>query len=223
MPAVPAQGDAATPGVAGGERHRYRHGRRDPPTLSRAVLHHEGRARHGARTGDGLRDGAAAWLRRSRSTARLASARRCGSFSLSAAPLRPPPREFRRCNPRPATCAYSSWTTIRVLNESLRNTLQADGHQVTTAGGGQAGIDAFRSAQQGSEPFDIVITDLGNAVRRWTPGRRQRTRAQPRIRRSSCSPAGGSNWRRITSGSRGWTAFLANRRACRNCAARSPN
>jgi signal transduction histidine kinase/ActR/RegA family two-component response regulator len=48
-----------------------------------------------------------------------------------------------------------------VLNESLRNTLQADGHHVTTAGGGQAGIDAFRSARQTSEPFDIVITDLG--------------------------------------------------------------
>jgi signal transduction histidine kinase len=48
-----------------------------------------------------------------------------------------------------------------VLNESLRDTLQADGHHVTTAGGGQAGIDAFRSARQTSEPFDIVITDLG--------------------------------------------------------------
>ncbi|HEY3653657.1 MAG TPA: response regulator [Steroidobacteraceae bacterium] len=48
-----------------------------------------------------------------------------------------------------------------VLSESLRNTLEADGHQVTTAGGGQAGIDAFRSARQTSEPFDIVITDLG--------------------------------------------------------------
>ena len=48
-----------------------------------------------------------------------------------------------------------------VLSESLRNTLEADGHQVTTAGGGQAGIDTFRSARQTSEPFDIVITDLG--------------------------------------------------------------
>jgi CheY-like chemotaxis protein len=48
-----------------------------------------------------------------------------------------------------------------VLNESLRNTLQADGHQVTTVGGGQAGIDAFRGARQTSLPFDIVITDLG--------------------------------------------------------------
>jgi signal transduction histidine kinase len=48
-----------------------------------------------------------------------------------------------------------------VLNESLRSTLQADGHHVTVAGGGQAGIDAFRSARQTPEPFDIVITDLG--------------------------------------------------------------
>ena len=47
-----------------------------------------------------------------------------------------------------------------LLIESLRDTLQADGHHVSTAGGGQAGIDAFRSAQI-SEPFDIVITDLG--------------------------------------------------------------
>jgi len=47
------------------------------------------------------------------------------------------------------------------LNESLRSTLQGDGHHVTTAGGGQAGIDAFRSACRTSEPFDIVITDLG--------------------------------------------------------------
>jgi signal transduction histidine kinase len=48
-----------------------------------------------------------------------------------------------------------------VLNETLRNTLEAEGHHVTTAGGGQAGIDAFRSARQTTEPFDIVITDLG--------------------------------------------------------------
>src|SRR5882724_6081861 len=48
-----------------------------------------------------------------------------------------------------------------VLNESLRSTLQADGHHVTVAGGGQAGIDAFRSARQTSQPFDVVITDLG--------------------------------------------------------------
>jgi DNA-binding response OmpR family regulator len=48
-----------------------------------------------------------------------------------------------------------------VLNESLRDALQQEGHHVTVAGGGQAGIDAFRSARQVQEPFDIVITDLG--------------------------------------------------------------
>jgi signal transduction histidine kinase len=47
------------------------------------------------------------------------------------------------------------------LLESLRNSLQDEGHQVTTADGGQAGIDAFRAAQLGRELFDVVITDLG--------------------------------------------------------------
>jgi len=48
-----------------------------------------------------------------------------------------------------------------VLNESLRNTLQEDGHHVIVAGGGQEGIDAFCSARQTPEAFDVVITDLG--------------------------------------------------------------
>jgi signal transduction histidine kinase len=48
-----------------------------------------------------------------------------------------------------------------VLNEALRSTLQADGHQVTAADGGQAGIDAFQGARRTPEPFDVVITDLG--------------------------------------------------------------
>ena len=47
------------------------------------------------------------------------------------------------------------------LNESLRSTLQEEGHHVIGAAGGQAGIDAFRGALQTAEPFDIVITDLG--------------------------------------------------------------
>jgi signal transduction histidine kinase len=48
-----------------------------------------------------------------------------------------------------------------VLMQALSSTLQADGHQVTTAGGGQAGIDAFHKSRQTPEPFDVVITDLG--------------------------------------------------------------
>jgi len=47
------------------------------------------------------------------------------------------------------------------LLESLRSALQDEGHKVTTSGGGQAGIDAFREAQRNGKLFDIVITDLG--------------------------------------------------------------
>jgi CheY-like chemotaxis protein len=45
--------------------------------------------------------------------------------------------------------------------KSLRDTLEADGHAVTIADGGQAGIDTFLAAQKRGEPFGIVITDLG--------------------------------------------------------------
>ena len=47
------------------------------------------------------------------------------------------------------------------LLESLRASLQDEGHKVHTVTGGQAGIDAFRAAQQGGHLFDVVITDLG--------------------------------------------------------------
>src|SRR5437879_5728702 len=45
--------------------------------------------------------------------------------------------------------------------KSLRETLEADGHRVTTADGGQAGIDAFLAARAQGNPFPVVITDLG--------------------------------------------------------------
>ena len=48
-----------------------------------------------------------------------------------------------------------------LLIKSLREVLEGDGHSVEIADGGQNGIDAFRTAQQGSEPFSVVITDLG--------------------------------------------------------------
>ena len=48
-----------------------------------------------------------------------------------------------------------------LLIKSLRDTLASDGHHVTTADGGQAGINAFVTAQQRREPFAVVITDLG--------------------------------------------------------------
>jgi PAS domain S-box-containing protein len=45
--------------------------------------------------------------------------------------------------------------------ESLRETLTADGHGVTTADGGQAGINSFLAAREQGNPFPVVITDLG--------------------------------------------------------------
>jgi CheY-like chemotaxis protein len=66
------------------------------------------------------------------------------------------------------------------LLESLKSALQDEGHKVSTASGGQSGIDAFRQAQQAGKLFDIVITDLGmpyvdgrqvvSSVRTLSPG-----------------------------------------------------
>jgi len=48
-----------------------------------------------------------------------------------------------------------------LLIKSLRDALEADGHAVVTANGGQEGIDAFRAARERDEHFAVVITDLG--------------------------------------------------------------
>ncbi len=48
-----------------------------------------------------------------------------------------------------------------LLIKSLRDALEADGHAVVTANGGQEGIDAFRAAEKRDEHFAVVITDLG--------------------------------------------------------------
>jgi signal transduction histidine kinase/ActR/RegA family two-component response regulator len=47
------------------------------------------------------------------------------------------------------------------LLATLRDVLEREGHVVVAAGGGQAGVDAFRAAVQQGTPFGIVITDLG--------------------------------------------------------------
>jgi signal transduction histidine kinase/ActR/RegA family two-component response regulator len=48
-----------------------------------------------------------------------------------------------------------------MILQSLRNALEYEGHQVTCANGGQAGIDMFRAARDSKQPFSAVITDLG--------------------------------------------------------------
>jgi CheY-like chemotaxis protein len=45
--------------------------------------------------------------------------------------------------------------------KSMRDILARDGHVVTAADGGQAGIDSFRAAQARGEPYALVVTDLG--------------------------------------------------------------
>ncbi len=58
-------------------------------------------------------------------------------------------------------------TSIRLVDDdplllqSLRETLVNEGHQVQTAGGGRAGIEAFKGALKAGKPFRVVITDLG--------------------------------------------------------------
>ena len=48
-----------------------------------------------------------------------------------------------------------------ILLQTLRNILEADGHAVAIANGGEEGISTFRSATQAGRHFAAVITDLG--------------------------------------------------------------
>ena len=48
-----------------------------------------------------------------------------------------------------------------LLTKSLRDTLEADGHAVVTASGGQEGIDTFTASEKSGDRFAAVITDLG--------------------------------------------------------------
>jgi signal transduction histidine kinase/ActR/RegA family two-component response regulator len=48
-----------------------------------------------------------------------------------------------------------------LMIKSMRDTLEADGHVVVSANGGQEGIDVFRAAEGGAQRFALVFTDLG--------------------------------------------------------------
>jgi signal transduction histidine kinase/ActR/RegA family two-component response regulator len=48
-----------------------------------------------------------------------------------------------------------------LILKSLGDILEADGHHVECADGGQAGIDAFAAAHTAGTPFQVVVTDLG--------------------------------------------------------------
>jgi CheY-like chemotaxis protein len=70
---------------------------------------------------------------------------------------------------RPVTGSKLEAASLRILVvdddplilKSLTDTLELDGHFVTTADTGEIGIDAFRSAQVSGDSFAIVITDMG--------------------------------------------------------------
>jgi signal transduction histidine kinase/ActR/RegA family two-component response regulator len=48
-----------------------------------------------------------------------------------------------------------------MILETVNEALTGDGHWVTVADGGKAGLAAFRSAQSRKRPFDLVLSDLG--------------------------------------------------------------
>jgi len=48
-----------------------------------------------------------------------------------------------------------------LLRELLREMLEREGHSVSVADGGQSGVEEFRAAANRSQPFDVVLTDLG--------------------------------------------------------------
>jgi CheY-like chemotaxis protein len=43
----------------------------------------------------------------------------------------------------------------------MKSMLGSQGHRVQVADDGESGLGAFRNARERSEPFDVVITDLG--------------------------------------------------------------
>jgi CheY-like chemotaxis protein len=47
------------------------------------------------------------------------------------------------------------------LRQLLHDVLQSNHHKVTVAASGKEGLEMFRSNLQGSEPYEVVITDLG--------------------------------------------------------------
>ena len=61
-----------------------------------------------------------------------------------------------------------------LLLASLRDVLVGEGHEVETAQGGKAGIEAFLAAQQAGRTFPVVLTDLGMPHRWQGSGRGHR-------------------------------------------------
>ncbi len=150
------------------------YGRGNTPPLPRAVLHHQGRARHRSRAGQwsmAWRAGMAPRLKSrgvvgcgyDRSYELYGSGRYDGAADES---------RVRRAVP----------TALRilvvdddpVLLRSLRDALEGDGHKIVTANGGQEGIDLFRARAQRPATVRRVPDGSRHAPHRWTPSRQLR-------------------------------------------------
>jgi signal transduction histidine kinase/CheY-like chemotaxis protein len=81
------------------------------------------------------------------------------TFPVAVAPAAPPKRQ--PTSKRPPRLRLLLVDDDLLVLEALRAVLEADGHVVTTADGGQKGIDAFRAACEQGNAFGVVITDLG--------------------------------------------------------------
>ena len=93
---------------------------------------------------------------------------RAAALQLASAPVSASPRRILIVDDDP------------LILRSVRHILEADGHTVEIADGGQTGIDVFATANARGEPFAVVITDLGMpqvdgrtvaaAIKRMAPG-----------------------------------------------------
>ena len=128
--------------------------------MYRAILHHQGRTRHGL----GLAS-VFGMLQRHSATLEVDSAPGKGTTMRMIFPA------FAEgtSTPRSHLAADVSLRKLRILVidddpiliRSLREVLEADGHAIETALGGEAGIAAFVSARVAGQEFEVVMTDLG--------------------------------------------------------------
>lgn len=81
-------------------------------------------------------------------------------FGLASGAHHLPDRPSLRATP-PAPMRILVIDDDPLVAEALRDTLEKDGHRVTTSGGGETGLQMFHDALTRSETFDLVLTDLG--------------------------------------------------------------
>jgi CheY-like chemotaxis protein len=75
--------------------------------------------------------------------------------------ISPAEDEMASVNAHPARLRILTVDDDPLVIASLRDSLEADGHEVVAANGGREGIEAFHAAQAQGKPFAVVITDLG--------------------------------------------------------------